>query len=209
MIFLFKIFRRVFTVLLLLVVVVPSYFAYSIWNEGHQARPVKSDAIVVLGAAQFNGVPSEILQARIDEAKKVYRQGLAPRIITVGANAKGDNFTEAGASRTTLLENRIAKSALAAIPIGRDTLSSTAAYVNYLRAHNLHSIIIATDPYHCYRAEAEAKDLGITASCAPATTGPAAIDKAGLRYILRETGAYLAYKTVGHFGIHLTDQIKK
>jgi len=209
MIFLFKIIRRIFAVALLLIVVVPSYFAYSIWNEGHQARPVKSDAIVVLGAAQFNGVPSEILQARIDEAKKVYRRGLAPRIITVGANAKGDNFTEAGASRTALVAEKIAKSVLAAIPVGRDTLSSTVAYANYLKAHQMHSVIIATDPYHCYRAEAEAKDLGFTASCAPATTGPAAIDKAGWRYILRETGAYLAYKTVGHFGIHLTDQIKK
>jgi len=209
MIFLFKIIRRIFTVALLLIVVVPSYFAYSIWNEGHQARPVKSDAIVVLGAAQFNGVPSEILQARINEANKVYRQGLAPRIITVGANAKGDNFTEAGASRTALVAEKIAKGVLAAIPVGRDTLSSTVAYANYLKAHQLHSVIIATDPYHCYRAEAEAKDLGFTASCASATTGPAAIDKAGWRYILRETGAYLAYKTVGHFGIHLTDQIKK
>jgi len=209
MIFLFKIFRRIFTIFLLLIVVVSGYFAYSIWNEGHQARPVKSDAIVILGAAQFNGVPSEILQARINEAKKVYRQGLAPRIITVGANAKGDNFTEAGASRTALVAEKIAKSVLAAIPVGRDTLSSTVAYANYLKAHQLHSVIIATDPYHCYRAEAEAKDLGFTASCAPATTGPAAIDKAGWRYILRETGAYLAYKTVGHFGIHLTDQIKK
>lgn len=209
MIFLFKIIRRIFTIFLLLIVVVPGYFAYSIWNEGHQARPVKSDAIVILGAAQFNGVPSEILQARINEAKKVYRRGLAPRIITVGANAKGDNFTEAGASRTALVAEKIAKGVLAAIPVGRDTLSSTVAYANYLKAHQLHSVIIATDPYHCYRAEAEAKDLGFTASCAPATTGPAAIDKAGWRYILRETGAYLAYKTVGHFGIHLTDQIKK
>jgi vancomycin permeability regulator SanA len=209
MIFLLRLFRRLFTFILLLIVVIPGYFAFSIWNEGHNAKPVKSDAIVILGAAQFNGVPSDILQARIDQAKVVYRQGLAPRIITVGANAKGDNFTEASTSRNSLLERRISRSAIAAIPIGRDTLSSTVAYVDFMRAHKLTSIIIATDPYHCYRAEAEAKDLGLRASCAPATTGPAAAKSAGWRYILRETGAYLAYKTVGHFGIHLTDQIKK
>ena len=209
MILLFRIFRRLFTFLLLLAIVVPGYFMYSIWSEGHNAKPVKSDAIVILGAAQYNGVPSDILQARIDKAAKVFHQGLAPKIITVGGNAKGDNFTEAGASKVTLIQDRVAKSVLASIPVGRDTLSSTVAYVNYLRAHKYSSIIIVTDPYHCYRAEAEAKDLGISASCAPTTTGPASVKNAGWRYILRETGAFLAYKSVGQFGIHLTDQVKK
>ena len=209
MILLFRIFRRLFTFLLLLAIVVPGYFMYSIWSEGHNAKPVKSDAIVILGAAQYNGVPSDILQARIDKAAEVFHQGLAPKIITVGGNAKGDNFTEAGASKVTLIQDRVAKSMLASIPVGRDTLSSTVAYVNYLRAHKYSSIIIVTDPYHCYRAEAEAKDLGISASCAPTTTGPASVKNAGWRYILRETGAFLAYKSVGQFGIHLTDQVKK
>ena len=81
MIFLFRLLRRLFTFLLLLIIVVPGYFAYSIWNEGHRAHPVKSDAIVVLGAAQFNGVPSDILQSRIDEAARIFKQGYAPRIM--------------------------------------------------------------------------------------------------------------------------------
>ena len=209
MIFLFRIIRRLFTFVLLLVIVVPGYFAYSIWSEGHNAHAVKSDAIVILGAAQFNGVPSDILRSRIDRAREIYHEGFARRIITVGSNAKGDNFTESSTSRNALIESGLPKSAVVAIPIGRDTLSSTAAYVSYLRAHHFSSVIIVTDPYHCYRAEAEAKDLGITASCAPALTGPASLKSAGWRYIARETGAYLAYKSVGQFGIHLTDQIKK
>jgi vancomycin permeability regulator SanA len=209
MIFIFRIVRRLFTFLLLLAIVIPGYFMYSIWNEGHNAAPVKSDAIVILGAAQYNGVPSDVLQARIDRATQVYKAGFAPRIITVGGNEKGDNYTEAGASKLNLLASKIAKSALASIPVGIDTLSSTVAYVNYLRAHRLTSIVIVTDPYHCYRAEAEAKDLGMKASCAPTSTGPASLHNAGWRYVLRETGAFLAYKTVGQFGIHLTDQVKK
>jgi vancomycin permeability regulator SanA len=209
MIFLFRLFRRLLTFALLLVIVIPGYFAYSIWNEGHRAHPIKSDAIVVLGAAQFNGVPSDVLQARINRAGEVYHEGLAPRIITVGGNAKGDNFTEGSTSRRSLITSGIAKSVISSIPIGRDTLSSTIAYVNFLRAHKYRSIIIVTDPYHCYRAEAEAKDLGLRASCAPTLIGPASLKSAGWRYIARETGAYLAYKSVGQFGIHLTDQIKK
>jgi len=209
MIFLFKLIRRLITFILLLAIVIPGYFAYSIWNAGHNANPIKSDAIVILGAAQYNGVPTDVLQARIDRAAQVYRQGYAARIITVGANAKGDNFTEASTSKRSLIQMGISKRAITAIPQGRDTLSSTLAYVSYLRSDSLHSIIIVTDPYHCYRAMAQAKDLGITTSCAATATGPASLAKSGWRYIVRETGAYLAYKSVGQFGIHLTDQIKK
>jgi vancomycin permeability regulator SanA len=209
MIFLFKLIRRIITFILLLAIVIPGYFAYSIWSTGHSATPKKSDAIVILGAAQYNGVPTDVLQARIDRAAQVYRQGFARRIITVGANAKGDNFTEASTSKRSLIQMGIPQRAIAAIPEGRDTLSSTVAYVTYLRSHSLHSIVIVTDPYHCYRAMAQAKDLGITTSCAAAVTGPASLAKSGWRYIVRETGAYLAYKSVGQFGIHLTDQIKK
>jgi len=209
MIFLFKLIRRLITFILLLAIVIPGYFAYSIWNAGHNANPIKSDAIVILGAAQYNGVPTDVLQARIDRAAQVYRQGYAGRIITVGANAKGDNFTEASTSKRSLIQMGIPKRAISAIPEGRDTLSSTLAYVSYLRSRSLHSIIIVTDPYHCYRAMAQAKDLGITTSCAATATGPASLAKSGWRYIVRETGAYLAYKSVGQFGIHLTDQIKK
>ncbi len=209
MIFLFKVARKFVTFLLLLVIIIPGYFAYSIWSEGRSALPLRSDAIVVLGAAQYNGIPSDILRARIDRAEQIFHQGLAPRIITVGGNAKGDIFTEASTSKVALLQRSVATKAIATISVGRDTLSSTRAYVNYLRTHHLRSIIIVTDPYHCYRAEAEAKDLGISTSCAASSDGPASLKSAGWRYIARETGAYLAYKTVGHFGIHLTDQIKK
>lgn len=206
---LFRIARRLLSLLLLLIIVIPGYFIYSIWNEGHTAKPIKSDAIVILGAAQYNGKPSDVLAARISRAKEVYLEGYAPRIITVGGNATGDMYTEAGASKLSLIEGNVARSVLTSIPVGRDTLSSTIAYVSYLRTHSFHSIIIVTDPYHCYRAEAEAKDLGISASCAPTTTGPESLHNSGWRYILRESGAYLAYKTVGQFGIHLSDQVKK
>ncbi len=200
--------RRIFTLLLLIAIFFPAYFAYSIWNEAHNAHPVKSDVIVVLGAAQYNGKPSDILQARIDAAAAAYKAGFAKKIITVGSNAKGDNFTEASTSYRALIEQKISKSALAYLGIGRDTLSSTLAYAGYAKKNNLTSVIIATDPYHCYRAEAEAKDLGLYASCAPSVTGPASIGEANWRYILRETGAYLSYKTLAQFGIHLTDQVK-
>ena len=207
--FIFKIIRRALSLILLVAIVVPLYCGYQIWETGKSAKPAKSDIVVILGAAQFNGVPSDILQARIDEADKVYRNHLANHIVTVGAGATGDNFTESSSSTKSLRALGVPQSAVTSIPIGRDTLASTLAYVAYMKLHGYTSAIIATDPYHCYRAMAMARDLGVTASCAPSESGPAKLSTSKWRYIVRETGAYLAYKTVGRLGIHLSDQIKK
>ena len=163
---------------------------------------------MVLGAAQDNGKPTPILAERITQARLAYQAGLAPLIITVGGGQKGDLSTEAAASRNTLIAQRIPKKHVVSIPVGKDTLTSTVAYVSYMKLHNLTKVIISTDAYHCYRAMAEARNLGLTVSCTSPTQGPGSLKATGIRYIFRETAAYLAYETVGRFGIHLSDQIK-
>ncbi len=207
--FLFKLLRRIITALIVLVIIVPLYVASQIWWTAHHPSIKESAAIVVLGAAQDNGKPTPILAERITQARLAYQAGLAPLIITVGGGQKGDLSTEAAASRNTLIAQRIPKKHVVSIPVGKDTLTSTVAYVSYMKVHHLASVIIATDPYHCYRAMTEARDQGIAASCAQAQSGPGSLKATGLRYIFRETAAYLAYETVGRFGIHLSDQIKK
>lgn len=207
--FLFKILRRIITGLIILVIIVPLYVAIQIWWTAHHPAIQQSDAIVVLGAAQDNGTPTPILAERITQARLAYESGLAPLIITVGGGQKGDLSTEAAASRNALIAQHVSKHHVVALPVGKDTLTSTVAYVSYMKLHNLKSIIISTDPYHCYRAMAEAKDLGVSATCTPARSGPGSLASTGFKYIFRETSAYLAYETVGRFGIHLSDQIKK
>ena len=207
--FLFKLLRRIITALIVLVIIVPLYVASQIWWTAHHPSIKESAAIVVLGAAQDNGKPTPILAERITQARLAYQAGLAPLIITVGGGQKGDLSTEAAASRNTLIAQRIPKKHVVSIPVGKDTLTSTVAYVSYMKVHHLASVIIATDPYHCYRAMTEARDQGIAASCAQAQSGPGSLKVTGLRSIFRETAAYLAYETVGRFGIHLSDQIKK
>lgn len=207
--FLFKILRRIITALVLVIIIVPLYVASQIWWTAHHPAIKQSDAIVVLGAAQDNGKPTPILAERITRAHLAFESGLAPLIITVGGGQKGDLSTEAATSRNTLISERVPRKDVVSLPIGKDTLTSTIAYVSYMKVRHLKSVIISTDPYHCYRAMTEAKDLGIAATCAPAQSGPGSLKSTGLRYIIRETGAYLAYETVGRFGIHLSDQIKK
>ena len=202
--FIFKLLRRVISFILLLVIVIPLYVAGSIWYTAKNTKPEKSDVILVMGAAQFDGRPSEILLARLAETKTVFKSGFAPRIYTIGGGAPGDRTTEAAASRTWLINNGVSKKNILAIAKGRDTLSSTKAYVEQMRKAKFSSVVIVTDPYHCYRAIKMAKDRGIKATCSAVESGPAA--NSGIKYLARETGAYLAYVTVGRLGIKLSDR---
>jgi len=160
-----------------------------------------------MGAAQFDGRPSEVLQSRLQESLKVYKAGLAPKIYTVGSGAPGDRTTEAAASRAWLIDNGVKRSNISSIAKGRDTLGSTQSYAEAMKKGKLSSVVIVTDPYHCFRSVKMAKDLGLIASCAPVETGPAAVANSGYKYLARETGAYLAYITVGRLGIKLSDRL--
>src|SRR3954451_18872023 len=106
----------------LAVVLVVVSTALAIWWTARQdSRPV-SDAIVVLGSAQYNGVPSSIFEARLEHARKLYEEGVARVIVTVGGKADGDQFTEAEAGRDYLAETGVPTDALLAVPEGVDTL---------------------------------------------------------------------------------------
>jgi len=204
--FLFKIIRKLMAFIFLLIIVIPLYTAGNIWYTAHHLKPVKSDVIVVLGAAQFDGRPSDLLLARLQTAKKNFQAGLASTIYTVGAGATGDRSTEAAAGYNWLIQNGVAKKNIQAIPKGRDTLESTKAYVSQMKKARLTSVLIVTDSYHCLRAMTMAKDLSVNATCAPSETGPGALANSKFRYLIRETGAYLAYITVGRHGILLSDR---
>ena len=202
--FIFKLIRRVISFILLLIIVIPLYVAGNIWYTAKNTTAEKSDVILVMGAAQFDGRPSEVLLARLNQAKSIFKAGLAPRIYTVGGGAPGDRTTEAAASKAWLIDNGISKTNVLAIAKGRDTLSSTKSYVEQMRKSNFASVVIVTDPYHCYRAIKMAKDRGIKPTCSAVESGPAA--NSGIKYLARETGAYLAYVTVGRLGIKLSDR---
>src|SRR3954451_18624050 len=96
------------------------------WNARQDYRPV-SDAIVVLGSAQDNGVPSSIFEARLQHAVRLYEDGVAPGIVTGGGEATGAQFTEAEAGRDYLANAGIPTDALLAVPEGVDTLQSMRA----------------------------------------------------------------------------------
>jgi len=206
-VFLFKVLRKVISAILLIAIVVPIFTLGKTWFVAHNSTPRKSDVIVVLGAAQFNGRPSSALLARLVEVKRIYGLGFAPLIITVGAGAPGDRTTEAASSKAWLVSHGIGRGDVIAIPKGRDTLVSTQGYIAEMKRRGLHRVVIVTDPYHCLRAMTMANDLGAKSSCSPVRTGANSLLHADFHYLVRETGAYLAYVTLGRRGIQLSDHL--
>lgn len=204
----FKFIRRAISLILAIVIIIPTYALFVTWNSAKNPKLTTSaDVIVVPGAAQLNGAPGDVLLARLKEAKRIRDKGYAPLIITVGAGAPGDRTNEAAAGKYWLIHHGISKKRVISVPVGRDTLSQTKAYVDVMRSRTLTSVIIATDPYHCHRAITMAKDLGVTATCSPVQTGPNTLVKSRLRYLVREAGAYLAYISLGRRGVHISDHL--
>jgi len=203
----FKIIRRVVAAIALVIIAVPLYAVALTWQAANNPLVRNGDVIVVLGAAQLNGRPGEVLQARLDEAKRIYDLGLAPRIITVGAGAPGDRTTEAASGKYWLATHGIKSKNISALEVGRDTWVSTESYVKFMKLKKIKDVIIVTDPFHCRRAMTMANDLGVVATCSPVQTGPNSLDNSGKRYLFRETGAYLAYVSLGRRGIHISDHL--
>jgi uncharacterized SAM-binding protein YcdF (DUF218 family) len=167
------------------------------WTARQDARP-RSDAIVVLGSAQYNGVPSSIFEARLEHALDLYRKGVAPVIVTVGGKATGDQFTEAEAGREYLAAAGVPHDALLAVQQGVDTLESMRAVATEFEARGWSTAVLVTDPWHAMRAGRMAEDAGMDVTSSPTRQGPAVQTPATqLKYILRETAAYLLYRVTG------------
>jgi uncharacterized SAM-binding protein YcdF (DUF218 family) len=203
----FKLIRRLITIIVTVAIAVPGYAVMVTWSAAHNPTIRSGEVIVVPGAAQLDGAPGEVLLARLQEAKRIYQLGLAPLIITVGSGAPGDRTTEAAAGAYWLRTHGVKRSAIISIPTGRDTRTQTIAYVAEMKKRKLSDVIISTDPYHCNRTITLAEDLGAVASCSPVKDGPNALAGSSFRYLIREAGAYLAYITLGRRGINISDHL--
>ncbi len=143
-----------------------------VWSTGraYQARPV--DAIVVLGAAQYDGRPSPQLAARLDEVVRLWPQGLAPVVVVTGGKQPGDRFTEAQASARYLVERGVPESAIVFENDGATTYESLRATVALLptRSDTRASVLLVTDPFHSLRSRLIAEEVGLEAYVAPTST---------------------------------------
>jgi uncharacterized SAM-binding protein YcdF (DUF218 family) len=187
--------RRVVLAVILFAVLYTLYVAAHIWWVAREDQHPRSDAIVVLGASQYNGTPSPVFAARLAHAAALYKEGVAPRIVTVGGKQPGDRYTEAASGKTYLVAHGVPRSAIVAVQTGDDTLRSLRAVDAVFRSRHWTTAVIVTDPWHCYRSRLMARHLGIHADTSPERTGPAVASRSvEVRYIARETEATIYYQ---------------
>ncbi len=135
-----------------------------------EARP--ADVILVLGAAEYRGRPSPILEARLNHALFLYLQGLAPRIITTGGKGGDPRFTEGEVGRAYLSRHGVPSEAIIVESEGETTVYSTAAAAEIMRRMNLHSCIVVSDGYHIYRVKRMLQFEGIDVYGSPRPSEP-------------------------------------
>jgi uncharacterized SAM-binding protein YcdF (DUF218 family) len=140
----------------------------SVWRTATADRARPAQAIVVLGAAQYDGQPSPVLERRLDRAAELYGEGLAPLVVVTGGRASGDRFTEATASANYLIARGVPDTAILRETTGRSTWESIVATARFLRERAVTSVVLVSDGYHLTRARGIADDVGLDASTSPA-----------------------------------------
>ena len=179
---------------LLVVVYVGVTFVQVIRASRHDGAR-QADAVVVLGAAQYDGRPSPVLQARLDRALELYEAGLSDRIVLTGGRQDGDRFTEATTGYNYLRERGVPDEHLLREVGGSSTFESLAASARFLRDRSLTTVVLVTSDYHAYRVAAVAEEVGLDATVSPISSQGG---RAGeLRQIGRETLAVAIGRVIG------------
>jgi len=180
------------------IILAGGYTTYRIWSQGQRDEERPADAIVVMGAAQYNGRPSKVFAARLDHAVSLYLAGVAPRLVLTGGGAEGDRTTEAAAGRAFAIDLGVAPEDILIEEKSRTTLDSIRAVAGLLEANDLHSAIFVSDRPHMLRVLRMAADAGLTAWGSPTRTSPIEGDLAGqVDATVHELGALAYYFLTG------------
>lgn len=174
------------------------YYLVSLWfvhatGTSDQARDV--DAIVVLGAAQYDGRPSPQLAARLDHVVELWDQGFAPLVITSGYKQPGDRFTEAESSRNYLVDRGVPAAAIVQVG-GTNSYETLREVRDAVRQRGGESVLLVTDPYHSLRVRMISQELGLTAYVSPTRTSPVVGTDAFLRE-MREAAGVAVGRIIG------------
>lgn len=154
------------------------------------------DAIVVLGAAQYDGAPSPVLAGRLDHALDLWEDGVAPLVVTTGSGLEGDRFTEGYAGFEYLRQAGIPEESILVVTDGGSSWEQVSATARQLEARGLDTAVLVSDPYHSLRLEQIAEEAGLDAAVSP-TDG-----KASFRQLVRETAAVSLGRILGYRRVH-------
>lgn len=161
-----RLLAKLVALLILAPVVYVLWTAAGIWRTSQSDQRPSSDAIVVLGAAQYDGKPSPVFKARLDHAHELYESDVAPLIVVLGGKQDGDRFTEAQAG-AAYLERTLPADRVTGVKAGVNTLDSLQKFTGLAEDRQIRKIVIVSDPLHLSRAREMAEDLGFVAATSP------------------------------------------
>lgn len=178
--------------LLVLAVVAPVAAVADVMSNARAYDTTRTDAIAVLGASQYWGTPSPVFSNRLDHARDLWAEGVAPIIITVGGKVDGDITTEAEAGRKYLISKGVPADRIIALPEGRDTIESVEFINEELRSRGLDSVTLVSDRLHLARSKAIANALDLEAH----VSGRAFADGSSLvpQRVLHEAGGLIRFQ---------------
>jgi uncharacterized SAM-binding protein YcdF (DUF218 family) len=186
--------------LLAIALLVCGLTAWAVWSAAHTddaSRVDRADAILVLGAAQYQGEPSPVFAGRLEHAQLLFEQGRAERIVVLGAGRPGDVSTEAEAGRDYLARQGVPADAVVALPEGGTSYESLEAAASWMQGQGLRSAFLVSDPWHNLRIRRMASDLGIEGYVSATWQSAARTEQTRFEGYLRETLAYLYYRLAG------------
>ena len=195
--------RLALKIVALVVLGIVLYFAVTlvqVWLTSRQYDARRADAIVVMGAAQYDGVPSPDLRARLDEALRLYHEHDAPLIVVTGNKEPGDQFTEAE-SGARYLEYMGVPAGHIVEAGGDDSWQNLADAAPTLRAHGVRTVLVVTDPFHEDRSMAILSDLGFEPYPTPTRTSPIR-GAATIPYFLKEAIGVGLGRIIGFQNLH-------
>lgn len=131
-----------------------------------------ADAIVVLGAAQYNGRPSPVFRARLDHAAALYQRGYAPIVLVTGGVGTGESLSESDVGRRYLQKLGLPGENVVALPAGSSTYSSVTGVAKWFEGQGSRRVLLVSDGFHMLRLKIIAKRLGLAPFPSPAPTSP-------------------------------------
>ena len=169
---------------------------FEVWRVGRTQSTTQVDAIVVMGAAQYDGVPSPLLKARLMRAFELWEQKVAPRIVLTGGNKPGDRFTEASASAIFLRQQGVPQEDLLQESLSRSTYEALRNVRNLVTTDSnfagMKRIVIVTDPYHELRSRLTAQEMNFEATTSSSSNSPIAGNSAFKKHVKEGVGIALA-----------------
>jgi uncharacterized SAM-binding protein YcdF (DUF218 family) len=145
---------------------------YQVWHAARQDGARTSQAIIVLGAAQYNGDPSPVFKARLDHAADLYKEGIAPVIVVTGGKLAGDEFTEAGAGADYLHTRGVPDDAILRETTSHNSWESLRASARFLQNRGITRVVLVSDPFHSLRIRLIAEEIGFDAVTSPTDSSP-------------------------------------